>query len=68
MGGHLHASAHARIPHRGPALRLPVRPVRRREFGLPAVVGAADAVRRFPAGSRLSLDGTTGDIRLGEAP
>ncbi|MGM9387094.1 PEP-utilizing enzyme [Streptomyces antibioticus] len=39
-----------------------------REFGLPAVVGAAHAVRRFPPGSRLSLDGTTGDVRAGEAP
>ncbi|MGY0061692.1 PEP/pyruvate-binding domain-containing protein [Streptomyces sp. LZ34] len=34
-----------------------------REFGLPAVVGAADAVRRFPPGTRLVLDGTTGDVR-----
>ncbi|MEV0635697.1 PEP/pyruvate-binding domain-containing protein [Streptomyces sp. NPDC050619] len=39
-----------------------------REFGLPAVVGAKDAVRRFPSGSRLTIDGTTGDIRLGDAP
>ncbi|MFF8482652.1 PEP/pyruvate-binding domain-containing protein [Streptomyces antibioticus] len=39
-----------------------------REFGLPAVVGAAHAVRRFPPGSRLSLDGATGDVRAGEAP
>lgn len=38
-----------------------------REYGLPAVVGAADAVRRFPVGSRLSVDGTAGDVRLGEA-
>ncbi|MEU9169527.1 PEP/pyruvate-binding domain-containing protein [Streptomyces sp. NPDC048420] len=35
-----------------------------REFGLPAVVGAADAVRRFPPGSRLTVDGTTGDVRV----
>ncbi|WP_432195223.1 PEP/pyruvate-binding domain-containing protein [Streptomyces sp. bgisy027] len=34
-----------------------------REFGLPAVVGAADAVRRFPPGSRLTVDGTAGDVR-----
>ncbi|WP_406127929.1 PEP/pyruvate-binding domain-containing protein [Streptomyces sp. NBC_00989] len=34
-----------------------------REFGLPAVVGATDAVRRFPPGSRVAVDGTTGDVR-----
>jgi pyruvate,water dikinase len=34
-----------------------------REFGLPAVVGATDAVRRFPPGSRLTVDGTTGEVR-----
>ncbi|MGX1473793.1 UNVERIFIED_CONTAM: phosphohistidine swiveling domain-containing protein [Streptomyces canus] len=39
-----------------------------REFGLPTVVGAADAVRRFPPGSRLTVDGTTGDVRVGNAP
>nr|WP_225858951.1 PEP/pyruvate-binding domain-containing protein [Streptomyces albicerus] len=33
-----------------------------REFGLPTVVGATDAVRRFPPGSRLTVDGTTGDV------
>ncbi|MCW8380215.1 PEP/pyruvate-binding domain-containing protein [Streptomyces justiciae] len=38
-----------------------------REFGLPVVVGAADAVRRFPPGSRLTVDGTTGDVRPGDA-
>lgn len=37
-----------------------------REFGLPLVVGAGDAVRRFPPGSRLTVDGTTGDVRLVE--
>jgi phosphohistidine swiveling domain-containing protein len=37
-----------------------------REFGLPAVVGAADAVHRFPPGSRLTVDGTSGDVRLGD--
>ncbi|MGW3287853.1 PEP/pyruvate-binding domain-containing protein [Streptomyces sp. NPDC001002] len=37
-----------------------------REFRLPAVVGAADAVRRFPPGSRISVDGTTGDVRTGD--
>ncbi|MET9453716.1 PEP/pyruvate-binding domain-containing protein [Streptomyces canus] len=39
-----------------------------REFGLPAVVGAGDALRRFPPGSRLTVDGTTGDVRVGNAP
>ncbi|NGO14113.1 pyruvate phosphate dikinase, partial [Streptomyces sp. HC44] len=34
-----------------------------REFGLPTVVGATDAVRRFPPGSRLTVDGTTGDVQ-----
>ncbi|MCF1598516.1 PEP-utilizing enzyme, partial [Streptomyces muensis] len=38
-----------------------------REFGLPTVVGASDAVRRFPPGSRLTVDGTAGDVRLGDA-
>ncbi|MEV0221247.1 PEP/pyruvate-binding domain-containing protein [Streptomyces sp. NPDC050704] len=35
-----------------------------REFGLPAVVGVTDAVRRFPPGSRLTVDGATGDVHL----
>ncbi|ATL26929.1 PEP/pyruvate-binding domain-containing protein [Streptomyces formicae] len=35
-----------------------------REFGLPAVVGVPDAVRRVPPGSSLTLDGTTGEVRL----
>ncbi|MEU6993610.1 PEP/pyruvate-binding domain-containing protein [Streptomyces sp. NPDC046465] len=39
-----------------------------REFALPTVVGATDAVRRIPPGSRLTLDGTTGDVRLDDAP
>ncbi|MFD6286568.1 PEP/pyruvate-binding domain-containing protein [Streptomyces sp. NPDC060205] len=33
-----------------------------REFGLPAVVGVTDAVRRFPPGARLTVDGATGDV------
>jgi pyruvate,water dikinase len=37
-----------------------------REFGLPTVVGATDAVSRFPAGTRLTVDGTTGDVRTWE--
>ncbi|MFJ8633359.1 PEP/pyruvate-binding domain-containing protein [Streptomyces sp. NPDC093568] len=39
-----------------------------REFGIPAVVGAVDAVRRFPPGARLTVDGTAGDVRLGGVP
>ncbi|MFE5817688.1 PEP/pyruvate-binding domain-containing protein [Streptomyces sp. NPDC056479] len=39
-----------------------------REYGLPAVVGAVDAVRRFPPGSRLTVDGTAGDVGPGDAP
>jgi len=38
-----------------------------REFGIPTVVGAADAVRRFPPGSRVVVDGTVGDVRPGDA-
>jgi len=37
-----------------------------REFGLPAVVGATDAVRRFPPGSRVAVDGTTGDVKTAD--
>ncbi|MCX4909584.1 PEP/pyruvate-binding domain-containing protein [Streptomyces sp. NBC_00878] len=37
-----------------------------REFGLPTVVGATDAVRRFPPGSLLTIDGTTGDVHVRE--
>ncbi|WP_371659175.1 PEP/pyruvate-binding domain-containing protein [Streptomyces sp. NBC_00280] len=37
-----------------------------REFGLPAVVGATDAVNRFPPGTHLTVDGTTGDVRTGD--
>ncbi|WP_431044372.1 PEP/pyruvate-binding domain-containing protein [Streptomyces sp. P1-3] len=33
-----------------------------REFRLPAVVGVGEAVRRFPPGARLTLDGTTGEV------
>ncbi|MFE0176454.1 PEP/pyruvate-binding domain-containing protein [Streptomyces sp. NPDC059002] len=35
-----------------------------REFGIPAVVDAPDAVRRVPPGSRLTLDGTTGEVHV----
>ncbi|MFI9758526.1 PEP-utilizing enzyme [Streptomyces sp. NPDC051963] len=39
-----------------------------RELGLPDVVGATDAVRRVPPGTRLTLDGTTGDVQAWEGP
>ncbi|MFF7263785.1 PEP/pyruvate-binding domain-containing protein [Streptomyces sp. NPDC008159] len=34
-----------------------------REYGVPTVVGATDAVRSFPPGTRLTVDGTLGDVR-----
>ncbi|MDQ4024333.1 MAG: PEP-utilizing enzyme, partial [Actinomycetota bacterium] len=37
-----------------------------REYGVPAVVGVPDAVARFPAGARISVDGTTGEVKLVE--
>ncbi|MEO6121553.1 MAG: PEP-utilizing enzyme, partial [Acidimicrobiales bacterium] len=37
-----------------------------REFGVPAVVGVSDAVRRFPPGSRVTVDGTTGEVSVVE--
>ncbi|MGW0707625.1 PEP/pyruvate-binding domain-containing protein [Streptomyces sp. NPDC002643] len=33
-----------------------------REFGVPTVVGVGDAVHRFPPGTRLTVDGTSGDV------
>lgn len=35
-----------------------------REYGVPTVVGVQDALTRFPAGSRISVDGTSGDVKL----
>jgi phosphohistidine swiveling domain-containing protein len=35
-----------------------------REYGVPAVVGVTDAMTRFPAGARVSVDGTTGEVKL----
>ncbi|HEX2117776.1 MAG TPA: PEP-utilizing enzyme [Acidimicrobiales bacterium] len=35
-----------------------------REFGVPTVVGVTDAVSRFPAGSTVLVDGTTGEVSL----
>lgn len=37
-----------------------------REYGVPAVVGVPDALTRFPAGARVSVDGTTGEVELVE--
>jgi pyruvate,water dikinase len=34
-----------------------------REYGVPTVVAVHDALRRFPTGARLLVDGTTGEIR-----
>ena len=35
-----------------------------REFNVPVVVGVPDAVRRFPAGSEVLVDGTTGEVSV----
>jgi phosphohistidine swiveling domain-containing protein len=35
-----------------------------REYGIPAVVGARDATRRIPDGALITVDGTTGVVRL----
>ncbi|MDT0306328.1 PEP/pyruvate-binding domain-containing protein [Streptomyces sp. DSM 44917] len=35
-----------------------------RELGLPVVTGAAEAVRRFPPGTPVLLDGTTGEVEI----
>jgi phosphohistidine swiveling domain-containing protein len=35
-----------------------------REFGVPTVVGVDDAIARFPAGSTVVVDGTTGEVSL----
>ena len=37
-----------------------------REFGVPTAVGVEDAVSRFPAGSVVVVDGTTGEVALVE--
>jgi rifampicin phosphotransferase len=34
-----------------------------REYGVPTVVAVHDALRRFPTGARLLVDGTTGEVR-----
>ena len=38
-----------------------------RELGLPTVAGVADALRRFPPGTRLLVDGSTGEIEVLES-
>jgi rifampicin phosphotransferase len=35
-----------------------------REFGVPTVVGVADALRRFPTGRNVLVDGGTGEVTL----
>jgi len=35
-----------------------------REFGVPTVVGVRDAVDRFPPGTSLVIDGTSGDVEV----
>jgi rifampicin phosphotransferase len=35
-----------------------------REYGVPTVVAVHDALNRFPAGSRMVVDGGTGEVRL----
>jgi phosphohistidine swiveling domain-containing protein len=44
-----------------------------REYGVPTVVGVKDALVRFPVGTRLLVDGTTGELTIehhhrGDAP
>ena len=33
-----------------------------REFGVPTVVGVEDAVKRFPPGTEVVVDGSTGEV------
>jgi pyruvate,water dikinase len=35
-----------------------------REYGVPTVVAVHDAVRRFPPGTQLVVDGSTGDVSM----
>jgi pyruvate,water dikinase len=39
-----------------------------REFGIPSVVGIADATHVIPHGTRIHLDGDLGTVRADEAP
>ena len=35
-----------------------------REFGIPSIVGVADATRLIPSGATVCLDGDRGSVRL----
>ncbi|MDQ3986193.1 MAG: PEP-utilizing enzyme [Actinomycetota bacterium] len=37
-----------------------------REFGVPTVVGVSNALQRFPTGSTVIVDGTTGEVSVAE--
>jgi pyruvate,water dikinase len=37
-----------------------------REFGIPSIVGVANATRLIPSGARVCLDGDRGTVRLVE--
>lgn len=39
-----------------------------REHGVPTVVGVSDAIRRFPPGTEVLVDGTTGQVEVLTAP
>jgi phosphohistidine swiveling domain-containing protein len=39
-----------------------------REYGLPAVINVRDATSRIPDGAWITLDGTTGEIRMEAEP
>jgi pyruvate,water dikinase len=39
-----------------------------REYGLPAVINVRDATSRIPDGTWITLDGTTGEIRMEAEP
>jgi len=55
----------ARIAARMPSCSFDHAAVVAREYGLPAVVGAHLATSRIADGSRVTLDGTTGDVWIG---
>jgi pyruvate,water dikinase len=37
-----------------------------REFGIPTVVGVEDAVRRFPPGTAVVVDGASGEVAVAD--
>ena len=39
-----------------------------REYRVPAAVGVADALERFPPGTRLGVDGATGQVAAEDEP